>query len=94
MPPKWEYFFAPCLFKAISKDDDLVTWITNIPTGLTAKAKDAVSADATEATITVAGTPTVTKEEAIAVTIPAAALDSNKDLAATENTDAKFAITE
>jgi len=80
-------------FKEIAKDADLASWITNLPTGLTAKAKEAVSAGATSVTIVVAGTPTVTKTEAIAITIPADQLNSSKALTVTTNAEAKFAIT-
>ena len=81
-------------FKEIAKDAVLASWITNLPTGLTAKAKEAVSAGATSVTIVVAGTPTVTKTEAIAITIPADQLNSGKALTVTTNAEAKFDIKE
>ena len=80
-------------FKAIAADTDVTSWFTNLPTGLTAKIKTAVSDNATTATITVSGTPTANSTAALAITIPADQLvTSTSDLTVTTNASAKFAI--
>ena len=79
-------------FVAMNADDDVAAWFTNLPTGLEAKIKANVDADATEAIITISGTPTVAKAEAIAITIPAEKVAGDAAVTVTENADAKYAI--
>ena len=76
----------------IAQDDDLSVWFCNLPSGLTAAAKNAVTAGGTSVTVTISGTPTTTSSEALAITILASALTSNHDLIVTSNTNAKYAI--
>jgi hypothetical protein len=79
---------------AIALDDNLASWITNLPSGLTAKAKSAVAVADTVVTIKVEGTPTEKSSAALEITIPATYLDaSTADLTVTTNANAKFAIT-
>jgi hypothetical protein len=77
----------------IDIDTNLANWITNLPAGLTAKAKSPVAAGAATATITIAGTPTAVLSAPMAITIPAANLSSNTASPVTANANAKFAIT-
>jgi hypothetical protein len=66
-------------------------WITNLPTGLT---QNVVRDSDTQATITISGTPLQTSTAVIHISIPAASLSSNTGLVVTENSNAKFNITE
>jgi hypothetical protein len=79
-------------FVAIAAEADLASWITNLPDGLTAKAKAAVAAGATAVTITVEGTPTVVSGAALAITIPADKLAGDEAIVVTPNPEAKFSI--
>lgn len=81
-------------FNIISKDVDVSDWFTasNLPVGLSAKIAEDVVAGALSATITISGIPTVDKSASIAITIPAARLASNADLAVTPNANAKWKI--
>jgi hypothetical protein len=79
---------------SIAQDTDLSSWFTNLPPGLTAKAKETVEAGATTITITITGTGTLPVDlgpaRIIAITIPAANLASNAALTVTPNANAKF----
>ena len=66
-------------------------WITNLPNGLS---QSLSRTDATHAKITVSGTPSVASSAPLAITIPAANLVSNADLTVTNNTNAKYNITD
>jgi hypothetical protein len=79
-------------FVAIDAETVLADWITNLPAGLTAKAKTAVEAGDTTVTITVSGTSTVLSGAALAITIPAGKLAGNAAITVTPNADATFAI--
>jgi hypothetical protein len=79
-------------FVAIGADADLASWITNLPAGLTAVPSAAVTAGATSVTITVAGTPTVASDAALAITVPAGKLAGGDEIIVTQNPNAKFAI--
>ena len=80
-------------FHAIAANADVKSWFTNLPTGLEAKIKTAVSENATSATITVSGTPTANSTAALGIRIPAANLTgSTNDLTVTGNANAKFDI--
>ena len=61
-----------------------------MPTGLTAVVKTGHTS--TSVTIVINGTPTQTRSAAMTITIPAASLASNANLAVTTNVDAKFTI--
>jgi hypothetical protein len=68
-----------------------VSWITNLPAGLTARVKQA-RANGNTATITVAGTPTVISSAVLSVTIPASVLASRVAVPVVSNAEALFAI--
>ncbi len=74
---------------------DLKSWITNLPAGLTAKAKADVATDDTSVTIVIEGTPTAASTDAIAIVIPQAAFNSAEtaNITVAANANAKFAIT-
>ncbi len=78
---------------AMAANDDVSGWF-NLPAGLTATVKTATEAEATSVTVTIAGTPTAASTDAMAITIPADNLTGSKAVTVTENTNAKFAITE
>jgi hypothetical protein len=68
-----------------------VGWITNLPKGLTAVVHPA-QAGAVTLTLTVTGTPTEPKDQAVLVTIPSIFLNRPADLAITPNEDIRFDI--
>jgi hypothetical protein len=72
--------------------DNLTTWITNLPGGLSAKSKAAVDGGDTEITLSITETPTEAKSDALVITIPGAVLSSGKDLIVRDNPNAKYAI--
>lgn len=80
-------------FSAVAKDTDVSSWFTNLPTGLTAKIKTAITGTSNTATITITGTPTETKSEAMSIKIPANSLTGNTEITVTPNENAKFNIT-
>jgi hypothetical protein len=80
-------------FKAIAADEVVTAWITNLPTGLTAKIKTVVTGGDITATIKVEGTPGAISSDALVITIPAAVLDGNAAITVTSNPSAKFDIT-
>ena len=80
-------------FKAIAATTNVKVWFTNLPAGLDAKIKTAVSDNDTTATIEISGNPTAVSSEALAITIPAASLVGNTALTVTNNPSAVFAIT-
>jgi hypothetical protein len=77
-------------FTGLSTSANVASWITNLPTGLTAEVK--AGSTSTSVTIEIAGTPTQPQSAAMTITIPAASLASNADLAVTTNANAKFTI--
>ena len=80
-------------FEAIAADTDLSAWFTNLPEGLTAKAKTSVPADSTAVTVTISGTPTAVATAAMAITIPGTALTSGVALDVTvDNEKTYFSI--
>jgi len=73
-------------FEAILINANLAAWITNLPAGLTAQAKAAVSVGADTVTIVIDGTPTEALPAAITIVIPAIVLQiSTLDLTVTTN---------
>ena len=78
----------------ITAGTDVKSWITNLPAGLDAQIKTTVNASETSATIEISGTPTEARQEAIAITVPAAQLTGGSDITVTTNADAKFDITD
>ena len=78
----------------ITAGTDVKSWITNLPAGLDAQIKTTVNASETSATIEISGTPTEARQEAIAITVPAAQLTGGSDITVTTNADAKFDIAE
>ena len=80
------------LKNSIAAGANLATWITNLPSGLTAVAKSTIAAGATSVTITIAGTPTAVYYACMTIFIPAASLTSNANLIATTNLNAYFQI--
>jgi hypothetical protein len=79
------------VLKELIKDETPVDWITNLPAGLDVTALRA-EAGATTVTLIVSGTPRETKNEALAVTIPAQALTRDFALVMGPNEDIRFEI--
>ena len=75
----------------VAVDDDVKSWFTNLPAGLTAVI-NFVSSDMKFVSITISGTPTKAKNEAMAITIPAGKLTSGAALTVTPNDNARFEI--
>lgn len=81
-------------FQNVAVNDDVGSWFTNLPAGLAAGI-NYVSWDMKFVSITISGTPTKVKDEAMAITIPAGKLTiSETDLTVTANPEAKFEIAE
>ena len=80
-------------FQSVVEGDNVGSWFTNLPAGLTAVI-NFVSSDMKFVSITISGTPTKAKNEAMAITIPGGKLASGADLTVTANPNAKFEITE
>ena len=80
-------------FQSVAVDDNVKSWFTNLPAGLTAVI-NYVSSDQKSVYITINGTPTQVKDEAMAITIPAGKLTSRAALTVTSNPEAKFVIAE
>jgi hypothetical protein len=78
--------------KDVITDGTPVTWITNLPGGLSAHALRA-EPGAVTMTILVTGTPRETRNEALAITIPAGILTRNHDLVMAPNEDVRIEIT-
>ena len=78
-------------FQNVAVDDDVKSWFTNLPAGLTAVI-NFVSSDMKFVSITISGTPTKAKNEAMAITIPAGKLTSRAALTVTPNDNARFEI--
>ena len=78
-------------FQNVAVDDDVKSWFTNLPAGLTAVI-NFVSSDMKFVSITISGTPTKAKNEAMAITIPAGKLTSGAALTVTPNDNARFEI--
>ncbi len=80
---------------ATNEGTNLATWVTNLPTGLTAKAKSKAEIGSDSIIILIEGTPTEAIDEPIVIKIPNAKLEiSTTDLVVTENKNAKFVIQE
>lgn len=77
---------------AISANTDLSSWITNLPAGLTAKAKSQIPSGATTFTLEVSGTPTVVSSAQIKLTIPGSALTNSVNILVAQNPDARYGI--
>lgn len=79
-------------FREIAKDEDLKEWFkpNNLPSGLTAKAKEVVTEGDTSVTIVISGKPSSYSDDKILIKIPAAKLTSNKELEVTTNEYAKY----
>ncbi|MBU5456402.1 S-layer homology domain-containing protein [Oscillibacter sp. MSJ-31] len=81
-------------FNEIAAATDVKGWFTNLPTGLEAKIKTDVSANATTATVEISGTPSAASSEVLVIKIPAANLASGSNLDVTSNANAKYNITD
>lgn len=78
-----------------SLGDNVASWITNLPAGLTAVLKANVTDGATNATITIAGIPTAALEAPMTIVIPSTALTNGTTaVPVTANANVKFAITD
>ena len=80
-------------FKAMVKDADVKDWFKNLPTGLDAKIKEAVTEGAAKVTVTISGKPTATSSAAMTITIPAEKVAGNAVVKVTDNPAAKYNIT-
>ena len=78
-------------FQGVSTNDNVESWFTNLPAGLTAVIRN-VGSDAKTVTVRINGTPTEVKNEAMAITIPGEKLTGGAALTVTENANAKFNI--
>ena len=78
-------------FQNVAVNDDVGSWFTNLPAGLTAVI-NFVSSDMKFVSITISGTPTKAKNEAMAITIPGGKLASGAALTVTPNDNARFEI--
>jgi hypothetical protein len=78
------------LKKAIVKDKP-ISWIKNLPAGLSAMVHKA-EVDAATLIITVSGTPEITIDEPVLITIPAELVDRTSDLKTAPNEDVRFEI--
>lgn len=78
-------------FQSVAVNDDVGSWFTNLPAGLTAVI-NFVSSDMKFVSITISGTPTKAKNEAMAITIPGGKLASEAALTVTPNDNARFEI--
>lgn len=76
---------------SVAVGDDVKSWFTNLPAGLTAVISN-LGSDGKSATITINGTPTQVKNEAMAITIPGEKLTSGAALTVTTNPNARFEI--
>ncbi len=83
---------ADSLATPVTAGDNLASWFTNLPAGLTALSKNNVNAGDTAVTITIAGTPSADINAPVAITIPAEKLESNTVLSASPNPCAIFLI--
>ena len=80
-------------FQSVAVNDDVGSWFTNLPAGLTAVIYN-LGSDGKTVTVRINGTPTQVKNEAMAITIPGEKLTSGAALAVTPNDNAKFEIAE
>ena len=80
-------------FKAMEKDADVKDWFTNLPAGLDAKIKDAVTEGATKVTVTISGKPSAISSAAMTITILAEKVAGNAVVKVTDNPAAKYNIT-
>ena len=80
-------------FQSMEVNDDVGSWFTNLPAGLTAVI-NFVSSDMKFVSITISGTPTKAKNEAMAITFPGGKLASGAALTVTPNDNARFEIAE
>lgn len=77
---------------SIAQNTDLSSWITNLPTGLTVRAKNNVNIGATVINLEVSGTPSTVLSDLVKITIPASALKNNTTVVASQNPSAFFGI--
>ena len=77
--------------KDVAKNEDVKSWFTNLPEGLTAEIYN-LGSDGKTVIVRINGTPTQAKSEAMAITIPGDKLTSGVALTVTENANAKFSI--
>ncbi|MCL2230947.1 MAG: hypothetical protein FWC01_07600 [Treponema sp.] len=68
-----------------------VTWITNMPSGLTARVKR-VRANTNVGVITIAGTPTSESIDNLTLSIPAAVVNSRTNIPIADNPNTRFSI--
>ncbi len=80
-------------FNAMEKAADVKDWFKNLPAGLDAKIKDAVTEGATMVTVTISGKPTATSSAAMIITIPEGKVVGNAAVNVTDNSAAKYNIT-
>jgi formylglycine-generating enzyme required for sulfatase activity len=80
------------LSSPITESAVLTSWVTNLPVGLTARAKDTFPERAGQVIMVIEGTPETASAETVAVTIPGAFLTGLASLTAQENANARFAI--
>lgn len=81
-------------FKAISTSDELSSWVTNAPAGISIKAVVPVLLAGTSVILNFTGIPTAAVSAAMIITIPADALLSGVSLTVTANANLKFTISE
>jgi hypothetical protein len=81
-------------FAAINQGTDLSGWFSVLPAGLSAKAKETVTAGATTLQIEITGIPATVSDEVISLDIPAADLQaSGISVVSGVNANARFSLT-
>jgi len=73
----------------LNEGDNVLSWFTNIPSGLTATVKRVFQQ---EIAVNISGTPTVTSSANVVVTIPANVLLSNTSLVVTASSNSRYDI--
>lgn len=79
-------------FNALAENDDVSSWITNLPAGLIAKVKTPITAGEKSVVITISGTPTEERAQSMAITIPATAITSGIPITIAANAKAVYSI--
>ncbi|MCI5620303.1 MAG: InlB B-repeat-containing protein [Lachnospiraceae bacterium] len=79
-------------FHAYDEVEDVSSWFSNLPSGVTAKTTGNIGDGATMVGIAFYGTPIAASSGVMQITIPGAYLTSGEALTVTENPNAKFAI--
>ena len=80
------------ILSTIAQGTTLSSWVTNLPTGLIAKAKSNINAGSTSFTLEITGTPSTVLSAPIQITVPSAYLNPSANVVVAQNLNAIFAI--